>query len=130
MTLKLTKVFSILQKFVSLPAKSVKSAEIFSFDKGTDQSLSRSKYATDLSQVFSSPKRSNRFKPTQQPSHPLSTSILPQIQNTQSVKNPVTYFVAFVTPLVPIHTVVLPNPPIVMATRLTNPYKIILDQSL
>ena len=38
-----------LQKSVSLPAKSVKSVESFSFDEGADQSLSRSKSDTKLS---------------------------------------------------------------------------------
>ena len=79
-----------LQKSMSLPAKSFKSAESFSFDKGTDQSLSRSKSATELSQALTGPKRPNIFNPTQQPSHPSSTSVFPQIQNTHSVQNPVT----------------------------------------
>ena len=108
-----------LQKSFSLPSESVKSDEIFSFDKGTDQSLSTSKSTTELIQAFSSPKRPNILKPTQWPSHPSSTSVFPQIWNTHSVQNPVTYFVSFVTPLVPIHTVVLPNPPIVIAARFT-----------
>ena len=108
-----------LQKSLSLLAKSVKSAESFSFDKGADQSLSRSKSATELSQAFTSPERPNLSKPVQQPSHPSSTSCFPQIQNTHSVQNPVTYSVAFATTLVPIHTIVLPNPPIVMASIFT-----------
>jgi hypothetical protein len=54
-----------LQKSMSFPTESVKSAESFSFDKGTDQSLSRSKYATELSQAFTSPERPIIFKPTQ-----------------------------------------------------------------
>ena len=37
-----------LQKSLSLPVESVKSAKSFSFDKGTDQSLSRSKSAIEL----------------------------------------------------------------------------------
>ena len=49
---------------MSLPAKSVKSVESFSFDKGTDQSLSRSKSATELSQVFIGPERPNLSRPT------------------------------------------------------------------
>ena len=102
-----------------MPIESVKSAESFSFDKGVDQSLSRSKSATELSQAFTGPKRPNLSKPAQHPSHPSSTSCFPKIQNTHSVQIPVTYFVAFVTPLVPIHTIVLPNSPIVMAARFT-----------
>ena len=66
-----------LQKSLSLPAESVKSAKSFSFDKGTDQSLSRSKSSTELSQAFASPERPNLFKPAQQPSHPSSTSLFP-----------------------------------------------------
>ena len=108
-----------LQKFVSLPVESVKSTSSFVFDKGTDQSLSRSKSSTKLSQAFTGPERQNLSKLAQQPSHPSSTSCLPQIQNTQSVQNPVTYSATFVTPLIPIHTIILPNPPIVMATRFT-----------
>ena len=108
-----------LQKFVSLPAESVKSAESFSFDKGTDQSLSRCKSATELSQALTGPERLSFFKHAQHPSHPSSTSVFPQIQNTQSVQNPVTYFAALVTPLVPIHTVVLPNLAVVMDARFT-----------
>ena len=53
-----------LQKYLSLPTESVKSAESFSFDKGTDQSLSRSKSATKLSQYFTGPERPNLSKPT------------------------------------------------------------------
>ena len=102
-----------------LPAESVKSAKSFSFGKGTNQSLSRSKSTTELSQAFIGPKRPNLFKPARQPSHPSSTSVFRQIQNTHSVQNLATYSAAFVTPLVPIHTVVLPNPPIVMDVRFT-----------
>jgi hypothetical protein len=106
-----------LQKSVSLPTESVKSAESFIFDKGTDQSLSRSKFSTELSQALTGPERPNLCKPSQQPSHPSSTSIFPQIQYTHTVQNPITYFPVFVTPLVPIHIVVLPSPPIVMVSR-------------
>ena len=49
-----------LQKSLSLQAEIVKSAESFSFDKGTDQSLSRSKSAIELSQA-----RSNISNPAQ-----------------------------------------------------------------
>ena len=42
-----------------------------------------------------------------------------QIQNTHSVQIPATYSSSFFIPTVPIHTVVLPNPPIAMATRFT-----------
>ena len=108
-----------LQKSVYFPTESVKSVESFSFHKGTDQSLSRSKSATKLSKAFTGPERPNLFKPAQHPSHPSSTSIFPQIQNTQSAQNPIAYSVAFVTPLVPIHTIILPNPPIVMVVRFT-----------
>ena len=91
-----------LQKSLSLPSQSVNSAESFSFDKGTDQSLSRSKSATELSQSFTGPERPNLSKPTQQPSYPSSTSCFPQIQNTHSGQIPVTYSSSFVTPSVPI----------------------------
>ena len=104
---------------MSLPTEGVKSAESFSFDKGTDQSLSRSKSATGLSQAFTSLERPNISKPSQQTSHPSSTFCFPQIQNTHSVQIPVTYSSAFITPLVPIHTIVLPNLPIVMAAIFT-----------
>jgi hypothetical protein len=78
-----------------------------------------SKSATELSQAFTGPKRPQPFKPAQQPSHPSSTFVYPQNQNTHNVQNPVTCSATFVTPLVPIHTLVLPNPPIVMAARFT-----------
>ena len=86
-----------LQKSLSLPAESVKSAESFSIDKGTNQLLSRSKSSTELSQALTGPERPNLFKPTQHPSHPSSTSYFPQIQNTHSVQIPVTYSSTFVT---------------------------------
>ena len=54
-----------LQKSMSLPTESVKSAESFSFDKGIDQSLSRSKASTELHQALTSPERPNLSKPTQ-----------------------------------------------------------------
>ena len=54
-----------LQKSLSLPAKSLRSAKSFSFDKGTNQSLSRSKFATKLNQAFTGPERPNIFKPAQ-----------------------------------------------------------------
>ena len=104
---------------MSLSAKSVKSVQSFSFDKVTDQSLSRSKSAIELSQAFTGPERPNLSNPTQQPSHPSSTSYFPQNQNTYSVQILVTYSSSFVIPTVPLHTIVLPNPPIVMATRFT-----------
>ena len=47
--IKVDKGISYLQKSLSLPAESVKSDESFSLDKGTDQSLLRSKSATELS---------------------------------------------------------------------------------
>ena len=46
---------SHLQKSLSLPAESVKRAKSFVFDKGTDQSLSRSKFVTELTQSLNSP---------------------------------------------------------------------------
>ena len=79
--------------------------------------MSRSKSTAKLSQAFAGPKRPNLFKPAQQPSHPSSTFVFPQIQNTQSVQNLVTYYASFVTPLIPVHIVILPNPPIVMGAR-------------
>ena len=54
-----------LQKSLSLPVESVKSARSFSFDKGVDQSFSRSKFATKLSQALIGPERPNLFKPAQ-----------------------------------------------------------------
>ena len=108
-----------LQKSLYLPAKSVKSAESFTFDKGTDQSLSRSKSAIDLSQVFAGTERTNISRATQNPSHPSSTFCFPQIQNIHSVQIPVTYSFIFVIPTIPIHTIVLPNPTIVMDARFT-----------
>ena len=53
------------QKSLSLLAESLKSAKSFGFDKGTDQSLSRSKSATELSQVFTGPERPNISSPAQ-----------------------------------------------------------------
>ena len=67
-----------VQKSLSLLDESVKSAKNFSFDKGTDQTLSRSKSVTKLSQAFTGPERPNLSKPTQWPSHPSSTSYFPQ----------------------------------------------------
>ena len=91
-----------VQKSLPLPAESVKSAKSFSFDKGTDQTLSRSKSVTELSQAFTSLERPNLSKPTQWPSHPSSTSYFPQTQNTHSVQIPITYSIAFVLPTVSI----------------------------
>ena len=54
-----------LQKYLSLPAKSVKSTESFTFDKGIDQSLLTSKSATELSQVFTGPERLDSSRPAQ-----------------------------------------------------------------
>ena len=51
-----------LQKSLSLPVKSVKSVESVILHKGTDQSLLRSKYAFELSQVITDPERINLFK--------------------------------------------------------------------
>ena len=53
------------QKSLYLPAESVKSVESFSFDKGTDQSFSISKSATELSQAFTGPERPNISNPAQ-----------------------------------------------------------------
>jgi hypothetical protein len=50
-----------LQKSLSFPVESVKRAESFSFDKGIDQSLSRSKYATELSQALTGPERKKKI---------------------------------------------------------------------
>ena len=65
-----------LQKSLSLPAESV------ILDKGIDQSFSRSKFDSELSQVITGPRRANLSRPTQQPSQPSSTSSFPQNQNT------------------------------------------------
>ena len=108
-----------LQKYLSLPVESVRSVESIILDKGIDQSLLRSKSASELSQVIVGLERLNSSRPTQQPSQPSSTSCFPQNQNTQSVHMPVTYSPTFVIPTVPIHILVLPNPPIAMASRFT-----------
>ena len=52
-----------LHKSLSLPVESVKSGGSFSFDKGNDQSLSRSKSSTELGEVFIGPERPNISKP-------------------------------------------------------------------
>ena len=104
---------------MSLPTESVKSVEIIILDKVTDQSFLGSKSTTELSQVFTLPERTNLSKSAQNPSQPSSTSFFPQNQNTQSVQIPITYSPTFVIPTVPIHTIVLPHPPIAMAARFT-----------
>ena len=58
-SIKADKGISHLEKYLSLPIESVKSVESISFDKGTDQSLSRSKSASELSHVFTHPERPN-----------------------------------------------------------------------
>ena len=108
-----------LQKPLSLLAESVKSVESIILDKGTDQSLLRSKSTSELSQVIIAPERLNISRPSQQPSQSSSTSFFPQNQNTQSVHIPVTYSPTCITPIVPLHTIVLPNPPIVKAAQFT-----------
>ena len=92
-----------LQKSLSLPAKSVESIENIILDKESDQSLLRSKSASELSQVIVGPERSNSPRSNQQPSHPSSTSLFPKNQATQSVHIPVTYSPTFVITIVPIH---------------------------
>ena len=99
---------SHLQRALSLPAKSVKGFSSFVFDKESDQSFSRFKSKTELSQVPTRPERPNIFRPAQQPSHPLPTIV---------VQNTVIYSTASISPLVPAYTIVFPNPPIVMAAR-------------
>ena len=54
-----------LQKYLSLPAVSAKSVENIIRDDGTDQSLLRSKSASELSQVTIGPKRLNFSRPAQ-----------------------------------------------------------------
>ena len=56
---------SHLQRVLSLPTESVKGFTSFDFDKETDQSFSRSKSETELSQVLTGPKRPNTFRPSQ-----------------------------------------------------------------
>jgi hypothetical protein len=99
---------SRLQRALSLPTKSVKGFSIFVFNKEIDQSFSRSKSETELSQVITGPERPNILRPAQQPSHSSPTVV---------VQNPVAYSPSFVTPLVHAYTVVFPNSPIVMAAR-------------
>ena len=99
---------SHLQMALSFPTKSVKGFTSFDFDKETDQSFPRSKFATKLCQAQTSPEGPNTFRPTQQPSHPSPTIV---------VQNPVTYSTTIVPPLIPACTIAFPNPPIVMATR-------------
>jgi hypothetical protein len=108
-----------LQKSLYLPAESVKSVERIILDKGTDQPLLRSKYAFELSQVSTGLERLIFYRPTQQPSQLSPTSLFPQNKTTQSVHIPITYSPTFVSPIIPIHTIVLPNPPIAMAARFT-----------
>ena len=81
--------------------------------------MSRSKSVAELSQVFTGPERLNSSRFAQQSSQLSSTSFFPQNKNTDSVHIPVTYFPTFFIPTIPIHIVVLPNPPIVMATIFT-----------
>ena len=54
---------SHLQRASSLPTKSVKGFTSFDFDKENDQSFSRSKSETELSQVLTGPERPNTSRP-------------------------------------------------------------------
>ena len=99
---------SHFQRDLSLPTESVKGFISFDFDRDTDQSFSRAKSETKLSQVLTGLERPNIFRPAQQPSHPSPTI---------TVQNPVTYSATFISPLIPTYTIVFPNPPIVMAAR-------------
>ena len=65
-----------LQRSLSLPTESVKGFPSFVFDKETDQSFSRSKSETELSQALTDPKKPNIFRPSQQPSHPSPTIVV------------------------------------------------------
>ena len=67
-----------LQKTFSLPIESVKSVESIILDNGTNQSLLRSKYSSELSQVITGPERLNYSKSFQKPSQPSSTSFFPK----------------------------------------------------
>ena len=99
---------SRLQRASSLPTESVKHFTSFDLDKEIDQSFPRSRSETELCQVLTGPERQNTFIPTQQPSHPSSTL---------AIQNPILYSTAFISPSIPVYTVVFPNPPIVMAAR-------------
>jgi hypothetical protein len=61
-----------------------------------------------LCQVQTGLERPNTFRPTQQPSHPSPTPV---------AQNLVLYSTTFVSPLIPTHTVILPNPHKAMAAR-------------
>lgn len=114
-----------LQKSLSLPAKSVRSIENIILDKETDQALLRSKSTSELSQVTIGPGGLNFPIFAQHPSQPSSPPFFPQNQDTQSVHIHVTYSPTFcIPPLVhiptfPIHSVIFPNPPRVVATEFT-----------
>lgn len=108
-----------LQNCLSLPTKSVESIENIILDKETNQSLLRSKYTFELSQVTVGLEGLNFPSSSQQLSHPSSTSLFPQNKSTQSVHIPVTYSPDFVVPIDPIHLVVIPNPPTIMDSRFT-----------
>ena len=99
---------SHLQRPLSFPTESVRGISSFVFDKETDQSFSRSKLETELSQALTGLERPNTFRPAQQPSNP---------SPTPAVQNPILYSTAFISPSIPAYTVVCPNPPIIMATR-------------
>ena len=62
-SIKVDKGIVHLQFFLSLLAKSVKSNENIILDKETDQSLLRSKSASELSQVIVGPKGLNFSRP-------------------------------------------------------------------
>ena len=64
-SIKVDKGIFHLQKYLSLPIESVKCVETIILYKGTDQSLLRSKYASELSQVPTSLERINLFRSSQ-----------------------------------------------------------------
>ena len=54
-----------LQRFLSLATESVKGITSFVFDKEINQTFSRSKFETELSQALIGPERPNLFKHAQ-----------------------------------------------------------------
>lgn len=99
---------SHLQRASYLHIQSVRGFTSCDFDKGTDQSFSRTKSNIELCQVQTDLERPNIFRPTQHPSH---------LSPMSAIQNPITYSVVFVSPLIPAYAISFPNPPIVMTAR-------------
>ena len=57
------KSISHLQRELPLPTESVREFSSFVFEKETDQSFSKSKSETELSQALTDPERPNIFRP-------------------------------------------------------------------